>query len=223
MVNNNKIRLLIVDDQALMRQGLQLIFSLESDIELVGDAESGEQAIDFITQQSVDVCLMDVRMSGMGGIKATQIIREKFPQTKVIILTTFEDEEYLFEGLTAGASGYLLKDASSDRLLMAVRAVAKGDGFLQPDAAMKIVAAYTRLTNAPKRRDEANQSLAIPLTDRELEILVHITTASSNREIADILFLTEGTVKNYVTSILSKLNVNDRIQAGIRAKEIGLV
>ena len=223
MTNNNKIRLLLVDDQALMRQGLQLIFSLESDIELVGDVESGEQAIEVVTQHTVDVCLMDVRMEGMGGIKATQIIREKFPQTKVIILTTFEDEEYLFEGLTAGASGYLLKDASSERLLTAVRAVAKGEGFLQPEAAMKVVAAYTRLANAPKRRDDANQSLSIPLTDRELEILAYIATDSSNRDIADVLFLTEGTVKNYVTSILSKLAVNDRIQAGIKAKEMGLV
>ncbi|MEM9953338.1 MAG: response regulator transcription factor [Chloroflexota bacterium] len=217
------IKLLLTDDQALMRQGLQLIFDLEADIKVVGDVSSGEEALTFIAENAVDVVLMDVRMSGMGGIRATQKIRQQYPETRVIILTTFEDEEYLFDGLIAGASGYLLKDSSSERLLMAVRAVARGEGFLQPEAASKVVAAYTQLVNAPKRRDQANQSLAMPLTERELEILTYLDTGASNREIATALFLSEGTVKNYVTSILSKLDARDRNQATQRAKDIGLI
>lgn len=217
------IKILLVDDQALMRQGLQVLLDLEDDIRVVGSVGSGEEAIEYVESQDIDVVLMDVRMAGMGGIEATRIIRSQFPQTRVIILTTFADEEYLFDGLTAGAAGYLLKDTSSEHLAMAIRAVANGNGFLQPEAAAKIVKAYTQMVNAPQQRDKANQSLAYPLTDRELDVLSYVVTGATNREIADGLFLTEGTVKNYVTNILSKLDVSSRQEASKKAKDIGLV
>ena len=223
MADNQGIRVLLVDDQELIRQGIQLLLDLEDDMLVVGDVGTGEDAVAFVKEQDVDVVLMDVRMPGIGGIEATRSIREHYPQTKVLILTTFEDETYLFEGLTAGASGYLLKDTSSEHLTLAIRSVANGSGFLQPEAAAKVVAAYKQLANEPKRRDEANRSLPSPLTQREQEILAYIVTESTNREIAEALFLTEGTVKNYVTSILSKLDVSDRQSARLKAKELGLV
>ena len=152
-----------------------------------------------------------------------QGIRVLLVDDQELILTTFEDENYLFEGLTAGASGYLLKDTSSAHLTLAIRSVANGSGFLQPEAAVKVVEAYKQLANEPKRRDEANRSLPIPLTQREQEILAYIATESTNRQIAEALFLTEGTVKNYVTSILSKLEVSDRQEARVKAQELGLI
>lgn len=219
---SNPIHVLLVDDQALMRQGLKLLLDLEDDIKVIGDLGSGEEAIRFVAQNRVDVILMDVRMQGISGIEATRHIRANHPDTAIVILTTFEDESYLFDGLTAGAAGYLLKDTSADRLAMAIRSVASGDGFLQPEAAAKVVTAYHQLTNAPRQRDDANRKLIDPLTDREFDVLAHLVNGMTNREIAEILFLTEGTVKNYVTNILSKLAVTDRTQATLKAKQLGL-
>lgn len=223
MTVHKRIRLLLVDDQELMRQGLKLLLDLEDDIKVIGDVESGEKAVRFIEENPVDVVLMDIRMPGIGGISATRIIREDHPATRVIILTTFEDDDYLFDGLMAGAAGYLLKDTSSDRLAMAIRSVAEGGGYLQPDAAAKVVTAYLQLVNAPRRREEANRSLVEPLTDRELEVLAYLVNSASNHEIAEALFLSEGTVKNYVTNILAKLDVRDRAQAKLKAKALGLM
>lgn len=223
MDNEALIRVLLVDDQSLIRQGLQVLLDLEPDLEVVGDVGTGEAALEFLKTQVADVILMDVRMPGMGGIEATRLVRTQYPQTKVLILTTFEDEAYLFDGLTAGAAGYLLKDTSSDHLTLAIRAVANGDGFLQPQAAAKVVAAYKQLVNAPQRREAANQSLPTPLTQRELEVLAYLGTGATNREIAEALFLTEGTVKNYITNILSKLDVTDRQRAKQKAQAIGLI
>lgn len=220
---NNNIRVLLVDDQALMRQGLKLLLDLEDDIDVIGEVASGEAAIQFVAENTVDVVLMDVRMQGISGIEATRQIRVKYPDTAIIILTTFEDEDYLFNGLTAGAAGYLLKDTSADRLAMAIRSVADGTGFLQPEAAAKVVTAYQQLANAPRQREEANRKLINPLTEREFDVLVQLVKNMTNRQIAETLFLTEGTVKNYVTNILSKLDVRDRSQAAVKAKQLGLV
>jgi len=223
MSDHEQIRLLLVDDQDLMRQGLKVLLDLEPDIRVVGDVGSGEDAISFMVTAVVDVILMDVRMQGMSGIEATRIIREKYPQTGVIILTTFEDDAYLLEGLVAGAAGYLLKATSSDRVAEAVRAVANGDGYLSPESASKVAQAYTRLANAPRRRDEANRQLIEPLTEREFDVLAYLVTGATNKEIANALFLSEGTVKNYVTHILSKLGVQDRNQASDKAQSMGLI
>lgn len=222
-MTDNPICLLLVDDQDLMRQGLKVLLDMEDDISIIGDVDSGEAAVAFMRQNDADVVLMDVRMPGIGGIAATRVIRETHPQTGIIILTTFEDEAYLLDGLAAGAAGYLLKATSADRVAEAVRAVAAGDGYLQPAVAAKVAEAYARLANAPRRRDEANRALIEPLTDRELDVLVYLATGATNREIAAGLFLSEGTVKNYVTSILGKLGVSDRAQAASKGQEMGLI
>jgi len=159
----------------------------------------------------------------LDGVAATRDIRAHHPNTRVIVLTTFDDDEYVFEALRAGAVGYLLKDVASDRLAEAIRCAARGESFLQPSVAAKVVAEYTRLADAPHARARANQALVEPLSDRELEILRLVATGASNKEIAAALVIAEGTVKNHVTNILGKLGVRDRTQAALNAKELGLV
>jgi len=159
----------------------------------------------------------------MDGVVATREIRQRHPDTKVIILTTFDDDEYVFEGLRAGACGYLLKDVSSERLLEATRAAARGESFLQPSVAAKVVAEFSRLSSPGARRAAANAELSEPLTERELEILQHLADGQSNRDIARRVYLSEGTVKNHVTSLLAKLGVGDRRAAVAAARERRLI
>jgi DNA-binding NarL/FixJ family response regulator len=214
------IRLLLVDDQRLMRDGLRILLELESDFEVVGEAEDGAQALDCYRQFSPDVVLMDIRMPVMDGVEATRRLRETDPDSKVIILTTFDDNEYVFEGLRAGALGYLLKDVSGDELADAIRKVATGGSMIEPSVARKVVAEFARL--APPT-PEATEELIEPLSEREIEILKLVSQGLTNKEIATRLFLAEGTVKNYVTSILQKIGARDRTQAAIRARELGLL
>jgi DNA-binding NarL/FixJ family response regulator len=159
----------------------------------------------------------------LDGVAATRDIRAKHPNTQVIVLTTFDDDEYVFEGLRAGAVGYLLKDVTSDRLAEAIRSAARGESFLEPSVAAKVVAEFTRLADAPLLRERANQTLVEPLSNREFEILRLVATGESNKEIATSLFIAEGTVKNHITNILGKLGVRDRTQAALKAKDLGLV
>jgi DNA-binding NarL/FixJ family response regulator len=166
---------------------------------------------------------MDLQMPVLDGVAATRDIRAHHPNTQVIVLTTFDDDEYVFEALRAGAVGYLLKDVASDRLAEAIRCAARGESFLQPSVAAKVVAEYTRLADAPHARARAKQALIEPLSDRELEILRLVATGASNKEIAAALVIAEGTVKNHVTNILGKLGVRDRTQAALKVKELGLV
>jgi DNA-binding NarL/FixJ family response regulator len=214
------IRLLLVDDQRLMRDGLRILLELESDFEVVGEVENGAQALTAYRQLSPDVILMDIRMPEMDGVEATRRLRETDPNAKVIILTTFDDDEYVFEGLRAGALGYLLKDVSGDELADAIRKVAAGGSMIEPSVARKVVAEFARL--APVTT-EAKEELIEPLSEREIEILKLVSQGLTNREIANKLFLAEGTVKNYVTSILQKIDARDRTQAAIRARELGLL
>ncbi len=216
-----KIRVLIVDDQMLMRQGLQTLLDLENDIQVVGQASDGTEAVAIVAQTKPDVVLMDVRMPRLNGVEATRQIRAQTPQTQVIILTTFDDDEYVFEGLRAGAMGYLLKDVSAEDLTDAIRRVARGEALIQPSIARKVVSEFARL-GAETKKTEANVLLD-PLSERELEILKLIAQGMSNREIAATLFITEGTAKNHISNILSKLGVRDRTQAVLRAQELGLV
>ena len=216
-----KIRVLIVDDQMLMRQGLQTLLDLENDIQVVGQASDGTEAVAIVAQTKPDVVLMDVRMPRLNGVEATRQIRGQTPQTQVIILTTFDDDEYVFEGLRAGAMGYLLKDVSAEDLTDAIRRVARGEALIQPSIARKVVSEFARL-GAETKKTEANVLLD-PLSERELEILKLIAQGMSNREIAATLFITEGTAKNHISNILSKLGVRDRTQAVLRAQELGLV
>lgn len=214
------IKLMLVDDQALFREGLRTLLSVYDDLEVVGEANNGQEAVAAAPKLKPDVILMDLRMPVLDGVAATRLLQETMPETKIIVLTTFDDDDHLFDGLRAGAVGYLLKDVASEKLVEAIRAAAQGQTFLQPSVAAKVVAEFTRLSAAPS---PAPQPLAEPLSGRELEILRLIATGASNKEIAADLFITEGTVKNHVTNILGKLGVRDRTQAALKAKELNLL
>lgn len=214
------VRILIVDDQSLFREGLRTLLSVQPDFEVVGEAVNGEEALRQAVKLRPGVILMDLRMPLMDGVTATQRLRETSPQCKVIVLTTFDDDELVFDGLRAGAVGYLLKDVSSEKLFEAIRATNRGEYFLHPSITAKVMAEFSRLSRlAPSPAD----SLAEPLSPREMEILRLVATGASNRDIADTLVIAEGTVKNHLTNILGKLNVKDRMHAVLKAREYGLI
>ncbi len=219
------IKLLIVDDQALFREGLHTLLSVWDELEVVGEASNGQEAIEATARFAPEVVLMDIRMPILDGVAATRQLHALHPEVKIIMLTTFDDDEYVFEGLRAGAVGYLLKDVASDRLVEAIRAAARGESFLEPSVAAKVVAEFARLPSQPSAASASpdKQPLAEPLSERELEILGIIATGASNKEIAAQLFIAEGTVKNHVTNILGKMNVRDRTQAALMGKEWGLI
>lgn len=217
------IRILLVDDQALFREGLRTLLSIRPDLEVVGEAENGREAVEKAAELRPDVILMDLRMPVLNGVAATQQLQQEQPESKVIVLTTFDDDEYIFDGLRAGAVGYLLKDVSSEKLVEAIRAAARGESFLEPSIAAKVVAEFTRLSGEKRPSSKSKQPLVEPLSQRELEILGVLAEGASNREIAQQLHITEGTVKNHVTNILGKLGVRDRTQAALKARELGLV
>lgn len=213
------IRVLLVDDQALFREGLETLLSVQPDIEVVGQAADGLEAVQQALVLVPDVVLMDLRMPRLDGVTATQRLLKVRPETQVIVLTTFDDDEDIFRGLRAGAVGYLLKDVSADKLLEAVRAAARGESVLQPAVATKVISQFSRLAN---RVPEHQDPLVEPLSEREREVLALIAAGKTNREIAETLFIAYGTVKNHVTSILSKLGVNDRTQAALKGKDLDL-
>ena len=220
------IKILLVDDQPLFREGLRTLLSVQSDFEIVGEAGNGEEAIKLARTLQPAVVLMDLQMPVLDGVAATRCLKTEQPDCRVIVLTTFDDDENVFDGLRAGAVGYLLKDAPSEKLCEAIRLAARGESFLQPSVAAKVVAEFARLTSRASKTAAPsqlhNESLIEPLSDREREILSLISAGASNREIANTLFLAEGTVKNHVTNILGKLGVRDRTQAALKAKEMGL-
>lgn len=222
------IRVLLVDDQALFREGLRTLLSVWDDIDIVGEAADGNAAVARVAELQPDVVLMDLRMPVLDGVQATRQIARRTPQSKVIVLTTFDDDDTIFDALRAGAVGYLLKDVSSTKLVEAIRTTAAGESFLQPSVAAKLLAEFARLTPPSAEQPaataaEPNAALAEPLSGREQEILVHLAAGLTNREIAARVYLAEGTVKNYVTSILGKLEARDRTQAALRARELGLI
>src|SRR5215510_11569752 len=214
------IKILLVDDQPLFREGLRTLLSVHPDFDVVGEAGDGAEAIRLVRTLLPSVVLMDLQMPVLDGVTATRRLHEELPECRVIVLTTFDDDEMVFDGLRAGAVGYLLKDAPSEKLAEAIRVAARGESFLQPSVAAKVLAEFSRLTD---QRSKTPQNLIDPLSDRELEIIRLIGSGASNREIAQTLFLAEGTVKNHVTSILGKLGVRDRTQAALKAKDIGLI
>ena len=227
------IRVLIVDDQMLLRQSFQRLLELENGIAVVGVAGNGEEALARIAELErigalPDVVLMDIRMPVMDGVQATEQIGERWPSVRVLILTTFDDQEYVFRGIRAGAKGYLLKDSSAAELLDAIRVVYTGGSPLQPSVAAKLVAHLAQPDTAAtaQRSGAPGAAPALPMgeemTDREREILGYIARGASNREIGEALFITEGTVKNHVSNILSKLALRDRTQAALWAREHGL-
>ena len=204
------IRLLLVDDENLIRRGLKALLKLEKDLEVVGEAQNGQTALDSIPTLQPDVILMDIRMPIMDGVAATKEITKAFPQIKILVLTTFADEDYVAQALHYGAAGYLLKDTPSEELAQAIRLVHKGYTQLGPGLG-KAMAQKIPVTpkSPPPGWDE--------LTTREIEILQFITKGSSNREIAEALHLSEKTVKNYMTRILNRLDLRDRTQAALVA------
>jgi DNA-binding NarL/FixJ family response regulator len=233
------VSVLIVDDQMLMRQGLRTLLELQPGIRVAGEAADGAQALAEVERLLPDVALMDVRMPRMDGVGATRQVRARFPQTQVIILTTFDDDEYVFEGLRAGAMGYLLKDVSAEELADAIRRVARGEALIQPSIARKVVSEFARLGTeaaaedaggtAKQGRRSADEpaakdaTLVDALSERELDVLRLLAQGLSNREIAERLVISEGTAKNHVSNILSKMGVRDRTQAVLMAKRRGWV
>ena len=204
-------RVLIVDDQAIVRQGLKVMLEQDEKIKVIHEAENGQEAIQLLEKNHmVDLILMDVRMPVMNGMDATRIIKSKWPDVKILILTTFNDEQYAMETLKDGASGFLLKTADSKQLLHAVHSTMKDGLPLHEDVAAKVI------PNLLKREVEKKEVPA-DLTERELAILKRVGEGKSNREIADELFLSVGTVKNHITSILQKLGLRDRTQLAIYA------
>jgi DNA-binding NarL/FixJ family response regulator len=215
------IRVLLVDDQSLLRMGFRLILEAEPDIEVAGEAGDGATGVAMASALHPDVVLMDVRMPGMDGIAATASITAA-GASRVLILTTFDLDQYVFAGLKAGASGFLLKDAPPAELLSAVRTVAAGDAVLAPSATRRLIDQFAPLLPDPGRQHD-HDALLSQLTDRERTVFAELAAGRSNREIAAALHLSEGTVKIHVGRILAKLDLRDRVQAVVLAYESGLI
>lgn len=211
------IRLVLADDQSMVRTGFRMVLSPQRDMRVVAEAANGQEAVDLATRLHPDLMVMDIRMPTMDGIEATREIARVAPATKVLILTTFDLDEYVVDALNAGASGFLLKDASASDLLSAVRAVHAGDAVVSPAATRRLLQRVLPLDRPRKPADPG------VLTDREVEVLTHIALGRSNGEIAERLFLAESTVKTHVNRILAKLQARDRVQLVIHAYETGLV
>jgi DNA-binding NarL/FixJ family response regulator len=217
------IRIVLADDQALLRVGFRMILSAEPDLEVVGEAADGAEAVAVTEALDPDVVLMDVRMPGTDGIAATERIARGRSSARVLILTTFDLDEYVFAGLRAGASGFLLKDAPPADLLAAVRTVAAGDAVLAPSATRRLIDRFGQLLPASESRASAAADVLAELTERERDVFRLVAAGQSNREIANRLFVSEGTVKVHVSRLLTKLGLRDRIQAVVLAYESGIV
>ncbi|WP_367130157.1 response regulator [Saccharothrix sp. HUAS TT1] len=214
------LRVVLADDQDLVRAGFRVILGTEDDIEVVGEARDGAEAVEVVGRLHPDVVLMDVQMPGVDGLEATRRILGPAGSghpIKVVILTTFDREDYLFEALRAGASGFLLKNASPEDLVDSVRVVARGDALLSPEVTRRVIARFTTPLPATPAHRPAE------LTDREFEVLVHLARGASNAEIAAALHLGETTVKTHVSRILAKLDLRDRTHAVVFAYEHGIV
>ena len=208
----NSIRILLIEDQTLMRQGLRTILDIEPGMTVVGEADDGEPGIHKALELRPDVILMDIQMPRLNGIEATKAICAAWPEAKVLILTTFARDEYVYQGVRAGAMGFLLKDAPAEDLIRTIQRINNGEAFVQPEIASRVL----RELIGPERQPFE------PITDREREVLVLLAQGMSNREIAEQLVVTEGTVKNHVSNILSKLQAENRTQAADIARRYGL-
>jgi DNA-binding NarL/FixJ family response regulator len=223
MTENAPITVLLVDDQPLLRMGFRLILEGEEDLRIVGEASDGTEAIRLVGELSPDVVLMDVRMPVLDGIEATRAITATGSCARIIILTTFDVDEYAFAGLQAGASAFLLKDAAPSDLINAVRVVASGDAVVAPRITQRLLETYVRGSARPAPAAPAPDPLLADLTPRETEMLEAMAEGLSNAEIAHRYFLSEATVKTHVRRILTKLHLRDRVQAVVYAYETGLV
>ncbi len=211
------IRVLLVDDQSLLREGLKTLLELHADLRVVGEASNGEEAERLVERLAPQIVLMDLRMPRCDGVVATKRIVDRWPGVHVLVLTTYDDDELVFQSIEAGASGYLLKDVGSDALADAIRSASRGDSPLQPSIARKVLRRL-RATSTPVEPPESVE----PLTRREIDVLRLLGAGATNREIADTLALSEGTVKNYISTILAKIGLRDRTQAALYAVRAGL-
>jgi DNA-binding NarL/FixJ family response regulator len=210
------MKLIICDDQSIVRDGLEMLVKLEKDMEVVGTAGDGAAAVELVTQKKPDIVLMDLKMPVMNGVEATRRIRAQFPEIKVLVLTTYADDEWVFDAVQAGASGYLLKDTPRDEVIKAIRGTLEGKTYVDPSVAGKV------LHQAAARHTQPATNITADLTEREVEVLRLIAKGFSNKDISGKLFLSEGTVRNHVSVILAKLGVSDRTQAAVIAIQHGL-
>ena len=212
----NPMKIILCDDQAVIRDGLEMLLNLEQDFQVVGAASDGAEAIELAVQKQPDLILMDLKMPGTNGIEATRQIHARFPQIKILVLTTYDDDEWVFDAIRAGASGYLLKDTSRQKIIEAIRGTMDGKAFIDPNVAGKL------MNQVASHQKQPTSILAEKLTDRELDVLRLIAKGFTNNDIAGQLHLSEGTVRNHVSAILEKLGVSDRTQAAVIAIQHGL-
>lgn len=215
------IKVLIADDQELIRESLKIVLSAYPDLEVVGAVSDGTEVLDCLSTTKPDVILMDIRMPKMDGVLATKVIKEKFPNIKVIILTTFDDDDFIYSALKYGASGYLLKGTSMNELHDAVVTVNEGRAMLNPDIATKVFKLFSQLAQS-NFAIKVDDSLTADISKMEWRVIQQIAFGLSNKEIAAKLYLSEGTVRNYLSNILSKLNLRDRTQLAIWAVQTGI-
>ena len=217
----DKISIMLVDDQMLLREGLKTIINLQEDMEVVAEAEQGKMAIEHMKKNPVDVILMDIQMPILDGVEATTIIKKDYPETTIIILTTFDDDDYIIDALSNGAAGYLLKDIDAGRLTQSIRDAQQGQMMLPSRIAAKLAARLAaQNVHGSGMRQQPRPDTRLQLSQREQEIGALIAQGLSNRQIAQTLFLTEGTIKNYISEIYAKLGTNDRTRASILLKKI---
>ncbi len=214
------VRVLIADDEPLIRNGIRLVLSSAEDIEVVAEASDGRQAVDEASKRSVDVALLDIRMPGMDGLSALTELQRVVPRTRVVVLTTFGEDEYISRALAGGAAGFLLKDSAPDELIRAVRAVAAGEAYLSPAVTQRVIGRFRQDDMA--RASEAKRRLEA-LSERELEVLKLLARGLSNADIGGRLFVSEATVKTYMSRLLAKLDCANRVQAALLAQDAGIV
>ena len=210
------MKIVICDDQAIMRDGLEMLLNLEKDIQVVGLAQDGAEAVEQVAQHQPDLVLMDLKMPGMNGIEATRQIRARYPAVKVLVLTTYDDDEWVFDAIRAGAAGYLLKDTPREEVIKAIRGTVGGKSFVDPAVAGKL------LDQVADGQTQPATLITDKLTRREVDILHQLARGLNNATIAEQLYLSEGTVRNYVSAIFTKLDVSDRTQAAVIAIRHGL-
>jgi DNA-binding NarL/FixJ family response regulator len=215
----DKIRVLIAEDERLTREALAQLLALEDDIEIVGQAADGEQALKLARHYTPDVLLTDINMPKMNGIELTQKVKQELPKVGIVVLTIYHDDSNVFQAIKAGALGYVLKDSPLEETVAAIRAIANGDGLLHPSIAARVMSEFNRISMQRTK----DTKLFSELTDREVEVLKEVATGKRNREIAEELYISEKTVKNHISSILFKLQVNDRTEAAMMAARGGLL